>query len=153
MAASIRQQIISAMVTRLGTITTANGYLTNIGNSVALWRTTEFEKWEMPSCSIADTQDTAEVSDLRPNGGHERHKLTVEILAVISDGDNTPATLEQARADIINAIGIDPRWGGVAEWTTPSGDNKQISQKDKVFGAVKVTVTVSYRTLAWNPNA
>ena len=57
-------EILTAVLARLATITVANGYLTNIGNQVTYWDVWDAEYAGPPSVTIRDTEDSSEKVNL-----------------------------------------------------------------------------------------
>lgn len=148
MADSIRQQIVAAVVTRLKTITTANGYNTEVGASnVSDWLTASASQSDTVTVSVEDADERSEqiVSSV------QLHELDVKIAAGIRGGANAPQDARNLLADFHKCIGVDRTWGGLAQDTLPGESRLQAEQADKKIGLVELTVTIKYRTANYNP--
>lgn len=153
MADSLRQKIIDAIIVRMSSILTTNGYVTNIGANVYDWRT-QFHEDELPAVSVCDLTAETVTPDGVSNPRRVAHLLTVQI-RVYAVRDETPANIRSMIADVITAIGQDDRWhsGGVglAMTTRPVRDGFLIPQDSfEIIGGF-VEVEVSYLTEKWNP--
>lgn len=156
----IQQAIFDAIVAGLATITTANGYRTNIGANVIPWKVAQWELEQMPGVSVADTSDAIEDWKTRGaaagvRGGVQRNMMQVELaVAVASVTDDAEAEVQMAEvrkaiADIYALIRVNYKWGGNALNTTPQSHTLQIVQDDKIICGGKITVQVEFRTLAF----
>ncbi len=146
MAESIRQQIMSALKTRMQTITTGNGYVTNIGSNVFEWRTTDFQVSELPAMDIRDTGEEVEV-----RGGNHIYTLTVEIESKVS-GATSGADMRDIMADIIKAIGTDTGFSNLVQDTKPvQNESTGLGQNDKKIGSILMTFEMRYLTKAFTP--
>lgn len=150
---SLRQKIVAAIVTRMRTILTANGYATNIGSNVYDWRT-QFHEDELPAVSVCDLTAETVTPDGVSNPRRVAHLLGVQI-RIHAVRDETPDNIRRMIADVTRAIGTDDRWhsGGVglAMTTRPVRDGFLIPQDSfEVIGGF-VEIEVSYLTEKWNP--
>ena len=141
---SARQNIVDAVAARLALISTANGYDSNIGGKVFVWRKTPVTLQETPCICIFDT--TADSSVLAyPK---RDHRLTIAIECLVSDR----TTASQARAmanDIYKAIGVDETFSGLALKSDLNGHEIEIAPAGDTTGAVKIMLEVTYRTDLW----
>lgn len=143
---TIRQQIVDAVVARLQTITTNNGYQTNIGAEVSEWPIA-YEQEDLvalPSKAALGVFDlvnsaTEDKSDSRLM--QNELPLQVRIYHVKAA---TPAELRTMIGDVMNALSVDKRWGGLA-WHTESKSDGFIIPKDsfEIDGAA-VEVTIKF---------
>lgn len=148
MADSKRQQIVGALITRLKLISVPNGYDTALGNRVYEWRLDPLGGDEFPAIIV---KDTGEEIDDTANMGKHAHALTVE-LHCLCLGSTAPAAMRKFVGDVYKSIGTDITFGGLAVLTHPVTDKTEMEQGDKLFSATVITVTILYRTAAWNPN-
>jgi len=154
MADSIRQDVINALKTRMATITTGNGYETNIGTYVKEWYTGDANSDNIPMLNIVD-----ESVDIRMEGdelggirmGKERHEMDVTLEVRLSNGTSTSTTLRKAIADIYKAMGTDRTLGGILKDSRPRNDQIKIEQNDKVVGLANVSLSLFYETSLFNP--
>ena len=158
MADSIRKRIMANVGTRLATITTANGYRTNIGNNVFEWKTNEWDTDEMMGVAYMDTSNAPEYLKMSSTGGVFNNTLNVEltIATQIGSGGTTNAlvmaSVRDAIADIYDAIRTDTTWGGLALWTLPSGDDMGVDQENRTQAGANVKIAIVYRTKAFEPD-
>ena len=146
MATSIRQQIVSTLVTLLGTITTGNGYETNIGSSVDEWRTDNWQESELPGVSIKDPDETVE-----RKGSKDYHSLSI-VMEVKTTGSTSTVVFRDAIADIDKAISTDPTLGALVQSLTPVENESAVVEKvDKIFASTTIKLTAVYRTAMFNP--
>jgi hypothetical protein len=148
---TIRQRLVAAVKVRLQGIRTANGFQTEAGANVFVWRVLPLETAELPALIVRDREQRTEQAG---RVAHD-HSLTVEIEGHISA---LAPSAEDARAllgDLLVAIGSDPTWheGGVrlALDTEPLTDELTASHEDRALAGVKLRVTIRYRTPPWNP--
>jgi hypothetical protein len=151
MADSKRQQIVSAIKTRLQGITVANGYETDLGNAIYEWRLSAYQSTELPGADLRDTTETVGVTV----GSHE-HKMTAEV-KVLGSTSSLPADIRKRLADVVKAAGTDLTWGGLAEDTAAAGQDL-IEAEVNITGtglvkvcAASVRFEVSYTTAPFNP--
>ncbi len=146
MADSVRQQVIDAIITRIKTITTANGYETDVGNSVFEWHTTDFAEADLPVIDVRDTSESVEVI-----GGHHANTLNVEV-EVKTLGIAGDTEIRDIIADISKAIGTDTSLGSLVQNTRPvNNEILSAGQQDKKIYSVIVGLEVQYRTKAFSP--
>lgn len=144
--ASIRQQIITALDTRLKTILTSGGYNTNAGKQVFEYREYNFEVDELPALIYRD-EDSQNIDSYE----YHRHKLFIKIEAVVV-GTTAAADIRKLIADVITAIGTDLTWGGLAEDTLPESEPINIVHESRKVAGATIGITIDYRTGLWNPH-
>jgi hypothetical protein len=154
MPASLRQQIVDAVIDRMSSIQTVNGYLTDIGANVYDWRT-QFHEEELPAVSVCDLTADTITPDGASNPQRVAHSLPLQI-RIYAVRDESPSNIRAMIADVITAIGRDDRWHvggiGLAMTTRRVRDGFLIPQDSfEVIGGV-VEVEVIYLTAKWNPN-
>ena len=145
MADSKRQQIVSALDTRLKTILTTGGYETNLGNNVLWWRQTSF----------ADTESgiSCEDSEAAPEwlGAQcQLHKLTVGIKVVMPVGTAAPE-IRKAAADVVKAVATDLTFGGLIEDCILGEMPMDVGQEATMHGGTIINLSVEYTTAPWDP--
>lgn len=151
MADSIRQQIMTALDTRMKAILTAGGYETDLGTSVFEWRTENLDDSQLPALVWRDI--AAGVSDQADDGaamGSHAHALTVEI-EIITSGSTAPAAVRKMIADVYKAIGVDDTWGGLALATAPREDETEHDQAEKKIAGATIRAVIIYETLSFDP--
>ncbi len=148
MASSVRQLIVDALIARLQTITTINGYETELGSNITEWRTEEWQESDLPGCDVRDPDESTEVK-----GQHHYNTINFEIEAKVQSA-TAPDVVRDVIADINKAIGTDPTFGGLAYNVTPvENESIDFEKKDKSFGGVTMKLEISYRIKAFQPYA
>lgn len=144
------EEIISSFITKLKTITTANGFLTSIGSNV-----NDFNDKTVP----ADTSEYLEVRDPQTNflqkgedgfleNAHKQQML-LEVYVQFNKKDINYA--RKAAADIYKMIGIN-KW---YFWDThrirfiPLRHQKTVSMEDKEISSLKVFLICEFITNEW----
>lgn len=145
MADSIRQQIITALDTRLKTITTANSYKTNAGAHVFDWLDRDLADSELDAIIYRDKQN--EITD--SGFGTVINTVTVEIEVKTKSASTTAAQVRKMIEDVYKAIGTDDTWGGLALTTNPQTDEIDLSQVEKIAGSALIVIKIEYNTNAW----
>jgi hypothetical protein len=146
---SKRQQILSAIKTRFAAITTANGYQTNIGPSQTEHHPTTKDVAELPSHDIRD--ETEETDGSKRNAGTYERRLKVTVIAELVETDSTAAKARKALEDMIRAVGVDSKWGGLARYTIPLDDEVTVDEDGQLIGAARLTFEVIYDRKPWEP--
>lgn len=140
---SKRQQIVNAIDARFKTITTANGYVTNIGNRVACWETVDLSRLETMMLLYRDR--LADILD----SPHDRsdHRLGFEANIVAKAGALTADEVRAMINDVSKSLGVDYTLGGLAISTRViSHEVDDIEQLGKIVGGGTVRFEVLYRT-------
>ena len=96
---STRQEILDSLEARLQTITKVNGYLTDAGLHLYMWRKTPFTQAEYPALLVVDRlvergYDSASISTVET-------KLTVEVIAIDTGADEA----RKVEEDVVKALG------------------------------------------------
>lgn len=146
MADSIRQQIITALDTRLRTITTANGYLTNVGQRVFDWLDRDLADTELDAIVYRDPAN--EIS--QETFSQVDNRVRVEIEVKTKSASTTAAQVRKLIEDVYKAIGIDETFGGLAHEAQPVSENIDIQQADKIMGSATVVIDIYYMTTKWS---
>ena len=149
---STRQQIVDAIAARLALI--APGHVVTLPDGdytcsatvkgIYPWRKKAFSKAEVPVIKFTD--DDANVGP-GPASQHE-NKLSINLEGIIL-ADTTASAARALLADVVAAIGSDPRWGGLAYWTELTSHSIDVEQAGDVISGVQVMFTVTYRTPLW----
>ena len=142
---TIRQQIMDALKTRLKTITTTNGYQTDLGKNVFEWRSSALNSGELPAAIYRDTACETE----EQISAHQ-HNLSIEVEVIAASGAGTAVEVRQLIADVAKAVGSDITFGGLATNTIPLGDESASEQDEKKIGGALIHFAVSFRTKEWD---
>ncbi len=138
MADSIHQQIINKVDIRLKAIKIAGGYATDMGNNVFEWRETPLAAGEVPGLIYRDPRE-----ERTPGCGIYDLALQLEIDLF----STSPAGIRSCLADLEKAIFVDETWDGLAENSEIDSSEMEVAQKENIYTASKIVVTVEYRTI------
>ena len=152
MTDSYRQQLVNAIAARLATIAPGVVFQLSDGpytcqstiKGVYPWRKVPFSKAEVPAIKMDDADAKTTPG---PSTMHE-HKLAVD-LEVHTLGATAASVVRAIMADIVAAIGSDPRWGRLAYWTDLDSHTIDVEQAGDIIGAAQINITVTYRTPLW----
>jgi hypothetical protein len=173
-ADSIRQKIVDSVENAFGEISVANGYQTDAGANVFVWRDLNNdvpEETELPLINICDWKENTSPVDL--GARHDRHELIfhIEGLCIKDSTHNASKMARKLLSDIIQVLfsantgtGTFKWWpdvstgAGLAFSTLPVDSNEgtnilDIEQKGRAVFSVKYQVRIEYRTLRGNPYA
>lgn len=143
---TIRQSIINNIMTRLATITTANGYETNAGNGVYEWREYAIEQSEYPVIVLRDREASTPV----PGYYVHDHALTLTF-SIYAGGSSVSSTLRKVLGDVITCIAEDLTFGGYVYDVEPVGDETDQEHEETRIGSIDYGIIIKYRTEAFNP--
>lgn len=143
MADSKRQQICTAIDSRLKSILVSGGYETNIGNNVYEFWEIPLEETELPGMIWRDGAESADLSVTSVQTRTLKIHLTIQVA-----GTDSPRQIRKALADIEKAIKVDTTWGVLAIDTRPPEvvDTFEMGHEARRIGAARVTFDVIYRT-------
>jgi len=146
MTDSIRQRLIDKVDARFKTITTANGYQTNIGNHVFDWLERDLADNELDALIYRDPLSESEPGTIHDYG----NKMRLEIEVKTKSADTTAKQVRKMIADVNKAIGVDDRWGELAIDTQPESVIMDLQQYDKIAGSAHIVVMIEYDTDKWS---
>ena len=145
--ATVRQNIITNILSRLDDISTSTGYnrdyaytgewLLNVSES-------EFEDYTPAIVLIDDAQEVVR---------YDRAKTDFVLhitLAVWGSGADSQQDLRESIADIYTCLGSDTSCGGYVDDLTPVSDSINLIQKDDVYGSAEVKFDLTYSTKSWD---
>lgn len=139
---SQRSTIIAALVTRLQTITIANGYQIAIGTKVYRWRQSALPESGTPCILVNDTdidRDCGVAINIA------RNNLTVIITGLLS-GSATVTDAEKLELDIIKCLHGYETVGGTATLMRVDKSTIDIEQHENIGGGVRVNLIIEYDT-------
>lgn len=137
-----RQNILDAVVARLKTITTANGYNLAIGSKVYDWRLSPLQPADLPAIEVRDTEGQIELYDL---AGGLIHRLNV-IIVVLASGITAAATVRKGLQDISRAMYVDRTFGGKVKTFVPLSAAIEMQQEENLLAAGQYTCSMTYYT-------
>lgn len=138
-----REQVMAAIVARLGTIRTSGGYQTDVGSHVFRWRATSLGPDEVPGCIVRDParRVTYEYSDTARD-----YEMSISVIGVAEPGDAADANLNLVVDDLLKAmLEGDRTLGGVVNDIVPDSDEKVLDQQSQRLGSIEVRFVVRYR--------
>lgn len=145
MATSVRESIVASIITRLQTITTINGYETNLGSNVFDWKVIDVQESDLPCVTVKDTSEDVEV-----RGRNHLCRLQIELEAKAAGVDKSIP--RKVLADVQKAIGVDPNFDNQVTSTEPvENETLDFEQQNKVFSSIIMKFVVNYATLAFQP--
>ncbi len=106
------------------------------------WRATPLQPTEIPAFVYRDRTETR-----TPGMGISENALIVEIEIY----GVSPAQIRELLAKLEQAVEADPTWGGLAIDSELNSNAMQIEQKENIFCASQIAMTVEYRTVRGDP--
>lgn len=157
---SKHNDLLSALAARLASITIANGYSCNAGDSVFRGLEYQTEPPVLPCLAyfVGETVDGA--GSTEPSQGEENHLLPIEINGYVADSVLGEAA-DNLRQDILRALRSDEYFGSLSEGfegtiSSASTAEPRILDEDapeytpdmeQYLGMCKVNLTIFYVTL------
>lgn len=141
---TIRQQIMSAVIARLQTITPDNGYGFDLSANVEEWPATNLGPNKVPAAIVSDPGGGMQDAGV---SGRLDHQMEIEIELIVK---GTPSIVRALAGDVLQAIGTDPTWSGLAVDTTATGVQIAVEQHQHLFSGAQIDLTVMYRTIKWS---
>ena len=142
--ATVREQVVNAMADRFRQILTTNGYNTDVGNSVFVWKDTPFSVEELPALNLRD--ESSDIEDL--TNATERVRLNIRTDIVVSNNDPIP-TIRAILEDIRKAISVDETFGGLVLYTRMVGDEIDSVSKEDLVASAFVRLYTVYEVPRW----
>jgi hypothetical protein len=138
----MRQLIVDAALTRLGTITIVNGYATDIGYNAFWWRRQPLHDDQLPAVVGFDTDDT--ITGEGSTIGMKSHNLTLEIEICATD-DESPEMVRAAMNDV-SKMESNTAWLPVAAdaWCEVVAATMTVEEAENKQAAARVTLVVYY---------
>jgi hypothetical protein len=152
--ATVRQQIIDAVSARLKLIKVgktfslggvATACASNIGDSVEVWRTRPLGDREGWALILRDMAAPIDRSAEGATVGSHLHRLTVRADLLVKDRA-APEMVRDILADVLLAVGSDPRWGGLARWTDVETTDIEVDDTGARMAGASVAMTITYKT-------
>jgi hypothetical protein len=138
---SRRQQIADGLKDRLATILVTNGYSSDAGASVFLWRRHDVDPDETPCLLV---QDSKLLRDSDKIIGQTRNLLFFEVVGVLSGMDATVA--RDLEEDVIQCLGGWESCGGFADRILVLASEVIMEQHGQLVGSVHLTLQAEYYT-------
>lgn len=161
------QNIVTAVDTQMKTILTTNGYQTNLGQHVVVWRAAPIEEGETSFLNIRDLWEVKADDVIKGSNNLDNWFLVFELEIVAAPGSTTPETVRKGVADVHKAIGAAAatKWGitgtngaglvetylGVPEGLQPAVKINVEHAERKISGAA-IYFFVHYRNIRYQEN-
>jgi hypothetical protein len=148
---SKRQDIVTAVMARMATITTGNGYASNVGQKVFEWQLKPVNASDLPCILVSDPAE----NNLGPgegstrNSGYRSFGLDFEVSLLLAETNATAAKARAAISDVIKAIGTDQMWGQRARRSEPVSDELILDSEGERISGVRMKFTVEYGRRPW----
>lgn len=150
-----RQRLVDEVDTRLKTILTTNGYLTNLGRNVKHWYTGTLSEDALAYRDV----------DLSPGDGGAYNTdfwiLTFNVEVALVSGTATPEMARKVFADIYKALGTDDLWtisvGDPAEdvelatATRYLGDVMEVEHEQQKIFSPTLSFAIDFNTTVFDP--
>lgn len=135
-------EIMDALKTRLQTILIANGYQTDAGQKVFVWRATPLGENEVPAIMADDTDISHDDGAIM---GMTRHTMTVGLVAVIS-GTSSLVEARKTRADLKKCLFGFHTMGGLANRLDVLKTAIEMKQFENLIAGATAQVQIEYDT-------
>ena len=142
--ATVREQVVNAIANRFRQILVANGYNTDVGNSVYIWKDTPFSVEELPALNLKD--EASDIEDL--TNLTERIRLNFKVDIIVANNDPIP-TVRAILEDIRKAISVDETFGGLVLYTRMVGDEIDSVSKEDLIASAFVRLYTVYEVPRW----
>ena len=145
---SIREKLVGLVVTRLQTIRVSNGFNTDAGQRVFLWRTVPVGQSDLPAIVVRDRR--AETSLV----GRKQHVHRITFEADLYAG---PGNVRALLADVQKVLSQDLRWSygdppePLALDTQPLDDELDAAQEERRLDGCRYRFVVIVATKPFNP--
>lgn len=141
---SIRSQIVEALAAQLRTIKIANGYNTQAGANVFVWRRYALDDSELPALLLRDTEVERQPVAV---GNQVDTTMTCEVEG-IARGDNGLELARVIESDIVACLAGFNLSGSIAGWMRclVSSSSLELVQAEQIEARVQVTVAITYQT-------
>lgn len=140
--ANKRQSIVDAVVARLKTITTANGYTLNIGSRVYDWRMNPARPAELPIIELRDGDAPIEIVNMDCD---QSHRLHIDIV-VMTSGSDAASKARSGLQDVSRAIHTDITFSGLAKVFMPESTALEVQQDEQTLAAGRYSFSLTYYT-------
>lgn len=133
-----RKGVVDALATRLADIAVANGYLTDAGINVFVWKLTPFGNTQLPGVVIRDVSESYIYEDMPVNMKMCRLEIDIDAFAKSID------EVRNIAADIEKAIGVDETLSGAVEFINQIETSIDAEQHDNVIAVAGMRIEANY---------
>lgn len=129
-----------------------NGYYTNLGKNVHLWRIEPYDARELPAINIVDEEDLIDSEQFRGPDNQWSHRLLTRLEIVCAEGDLSRPLMRQYVADVYRALGKDYTLGGLTLDVVALGDRVMYDKEETIAIGVEIRLELRYRTARFSDN-
>ena len=133
-----RKGVVAALETRLKDISTANGYLTDAGLNIFVWKLTPFGNNQLPGVVIRDASESYIYEDMPVNMKMCRLEIDIDIFAKSID------EVRDVASDVEKAIGVDETLSGAVEFINQIETSIEAEQHDNVIAVAGMRIEANY---------
>ncbi len=139
---TLRQRIVDTILARMATITIANGFKTDAGNNVFDWEEFALDTDVLPALTFRDEPNDPEQATV----GIVDNSMTCTITAYGPRGTTSKAQGRLMIADVLQMIGTDDTYGGLAFDTLMPSEEPEFEQLEKDQYAASIIFVIQYNT-------
>lgn len=139
---TVRQRIMDVVETRMGTILTSNGYKTNAGQNVYVWREEGIAPAKRPAIEIRDV----DVEKFNDTIGEVENHLTVQISISTAESASAMDQLRDIASDVVKAVGTDVNWSALAQDTELIAEPTDIEKLTQKALAATLSMVIIFIT-------
>lgn len=146
-----RDRIVAALDATFKQILQANGYRTDLGAAVYPWLKYRSSNGGEPIVfTYRDPRRLAgNVGGEERSLGEENFLLDIELQAIVEADDEETTVAHNIIKDLRQALGADPTFGQVANWTAWISDEIETEVGHSITSFVNVVIQVFYTALDW----
>lgn len=144
-----RQTLVTAILARFALITTAGGYLTNVGAKVKEWQTTPLDETQLTTLLVRDPIATKLPDPNGPNSSRTLWSTQIIVDAVLPEGGQNAAEARKTISDINKAVGVDQTWGGLAKRSEQVSEKLMLDKPGGLVAGVQVIFNVITSRRPW----
>lgn len=144
-----RQDIVDRLIALMGTVTTANGYETDIGLSVHDFET-HFQEEDLPALSVYDlVADVEFVNGNKKDGRGQQKTLNLQ-LRIFAAAETKVTELRKMIGDVNKALGTDKRLGDTVLWINPTREGIIADEQTFEIAGAAVELEIAYLQDSFN---
>jgi hypothetical protein len=143
-----RQTLWNAVKGRMALINGTGGYQTSVGSDIREWQLTPLERTDIDCLLISDPREVPGEDQNKNSGGFNRY-LEFELKAFLAESTASPEKARKVEEDLIKAIGVDERWGGLARRTHMGISEIAVDEKGARIGGLDFTIRIEFSRARW----
>lgn len=143
-----RQVIWDKVIARLATITTGNGYQTNVGADIRQWQLTPLESTDIDCLCVSDPTESGDDGQDKNSAMFTRY-LEINIKAFLAESTASPEKARKVECDLIKCVGVDEKWDGLARRTSLETSEIAVDEKGARIGGLDFTMKIEFSRKRW----